>query len=164
MKAKKKHPVDMHIIAVDETNYYDLAAIFGENAKFIKAIECLYLIDRNLSVHYCSAEGLAECWAIEYRAVFTPDCPDEARDDIYSEFFPVDEVVHYLGWDTVERYLARPVGMRGGFTHAKVPSDWVKDARDLWIEKGRPNDRVRCSRSLVFIEHLIELHNANSLI
>ena len=164
--SKKKHPVDMHIIAVDETSYYDLLAIWGENAKFVQAVEGIYLLDKNLGVHYCSAESLAECWAVENRAVVTIDCPDDVRDEIYNEHLQIDlsESVSYMGWETVDPYLEKPLGVRGDFVHARVPKHWVKEARDLWIEKGRPNDRERCSRSVVFIEHLIELHCANCLI
>lgn len=164
MNNKRKHPVDMHIIAVDETSCYDLTAIWGENAKYVKAVEGLYLLDKNLGVHICSAESLAECWAVECRAVVDIDCPDDARDEIYNEFLPGGEHVSYMGWETVNPYLEKPLGIRGNFVHNRVPKHWVKDARDLWIEKDRPNDRERCSRSIVFIERLIELHNENSLI
>lgn len=158
--------VDLHMIAMDVSEYVvkeNCEDIIKDNWEWIVRFEDVYLLDKNLGVHYCSAESQPQCWWVETRAILKDGCPDEIAQAIHEELqaWRDDESVCLMGWSSVDPYLTLPTGHEGDGRHAVVPIEWVFSTLED-LEGKELQDPISCDPQ--FMEEIISGHQQNCLL
>lgn len=122
----------LQFIALDESEYYNLNDILGEDdAKWVRRIEEIVLVDKDLDVHYCSAQGQPQTWHVETRTCFKHGAPEDVIERVRGQ---IDDQPYggedptLMSWTTIGPALKARAGKAGGYRRAPVPRAWITRA------------------------------------
>lgn len=98
-------PPDIRLVAFDETCYWNMEA-FGKDAKLIKSILAVRLVDLNERTHICSITPSSYCVFVYHAVIYNPEVKvdDDASGRIFVNLIQNGEDDDYYDTATVERH------------------------------------------------------------
>ncbi len=132
-------PYDIFFVMYDETEDYELANFkTGDAAKYIAAIEAVYMVEMSTHVHLCEITPSIALHYFESRAIRKDEYEDDeqaerVRDDVEQEIATSYEDVSYLHVSDVERYIE--ANKRGTVYHWGNPGLDLDELREEALDK-----------------------------
>lgn len=142
MPAATEAKRDIHLVAIDETEYWSM----DEYSEYIERIESVFCYDASVGVHLAEFTRSYELWLIEQRAILKEDTPEEIADKI-NEIVEnstdwAHDAVDYMHTSQVEALVQKikESGEEGRYKHIG-PDDPETDMEDI-AQSFRENSAI----------------------